>query len=183
MWPWGHFAVAYLLYVGIVRLRGHQQRLLPLVAVIIGSQLPDLVDKPLAWTFEILPAGRSLMHSLITVLVVVTVAYWGSQRLQQEDMAIGLSIGMVSHIFVDPDPSVMIGLLQGHLGQLQWTTYLLWPLLPVPPYRSDLSSMQVFLSFRLDPFEIFEFILFAVAVIVWFRSDAPILRTGLGFAR
>jgi hypothetical protein len=177
MWPWGHLAVAYLSYVIVVRLRGENQQYLPLVAVIIGSQLPDIVDKPLAWSFEILPAGRSLMHSLITVLLVVTVVYWVSQRFQRENIAIGLGIGMVSHILVDPDPSVVIGLLQGQWSQSQWMMYLLWPLLPVPPYPSDLSFIQVFLSFRLNPFEIFEFILFAVAVIVWIRSDTPGYKT------
>ncbi len=172
MWPWGHIAVAYLLYAGIVQLRGQQERLFPLVAVIIGSQLPDLIDKPLAWTFSILPAGRSLMHSILTSLLVVTVAYWIGSRCQREDIAAGFGIGVVSHVLVDPSPSVVVGLLQGEWGQLQWVRYLLWPLLSPPPYPTDQSFLQVFLDFRLGFFEIFEFVLFAVAVIVWFRSGA-----------
>lgn len=172
MWPWGHIAVAYLSYVGIVQLRGQQQRLLPMVAVIFGSQLPDLVDKPLAWTFSILPAGRSLMHSMFTSLLVVSVAYLASLHFQREDIAAGLGIGIISHILIDPSPSVVIGLLQGGWGQLQWLNYLLWPLLSPPPYPTDQSFLKVFLEFRLGSFEIFEFVLFAVAIIVWIRTGA-----------
>lgn len=173
MWPWGHLAVAYLLYAMIVRLRGNRQQLLPLVAVIFGSQLPDLVDKPLAWTFAILPNARSLMHSFITIMLVLIVSYWVSQRFQREDIVFGLGVGMVSHILMDPDPSVVVGLLQGEWEQLQWMTYVLWPLLPEPPYSPDLSFMRVFSAFRFGLFELFEFVLFAAAVIVWLRSNTP----------
>jgi membrane-bound metal-dependent hydrolase YbcI (DUF457 family) len=142
-------------------------------AVVVGSQLPDLVDKPLAWTFEVLPSGRSLMHSLFAVVAVVTLTYWVSQRFQREEITAWLGLGMVSHSFVDLGPDVMIGLLQGHWGQLQWTTYLLWPLLAAPPYPNDDSFMQHFLALALDQYVLLQFGLFAVAAVVWFRSDAP----------
>lgn len=80
MWPWGHAAVAYLTYVALVRLRGHEQRL--------------------------------------------------------------------------------------------------WPLLPAPPYPNDSSFVQHFLAFTLDPYVLFQFALFAVAVAVWLRSGAPGFGTG-----
>ena len=111
MWPWGHFAVAYLSYVAIVRMRGGEQRLWPLVAVAFGSQLPDLVDKPLAWTFAVLPSGRSLMHSLFAALVVVAVAYWVARRIQREEIAVALGVGTVSHSLSDLGPDVVFGLL------------------------------------------------------------------------
>jgi len=173
MWPWGHLAVAYLSYAAVVRLRGCRQRLWPLVAVAVGSQLPDLVDKLLAWRFAILPSGRSLMHSLFTALVVVTVSYWIGQRVHRQEVAVGLGIGMVSHSLVDLGPGVVIGLLQGQWGQLQWTTYLLWPLLAAPPYPNDSSFTQHFSAFTMDPYVVFQFGLLAVAVAVWLRSDAP----------
>lgn len=177
MWPWGHLAVAYLAYVAIVRLRGGEQRVWALVAVAVGSQLPDLVDKPLAWTFAVLPSGRSLMHSLVTAVVVVTVTYWVIQYVQREGIAVGLGIGMVSHNVVDLGPSVVVGLLQGQWGQLRWTTYLLWPLLAAPPYPHDSSFLQHFAAFTLDPYVGFQFGLFAVAVVVWLQSDTPPLGT------
>jgi|AntDeeMetagen192_2_1112575.scaffolds.fasta_scaffold03021_4 membrane-bound metal-dependent hydrolase YbcI (DUF457 family) len=173
MWPWGHFAVAYLSYVAIVRMRGGEQRLWPLVAVAFGSQLPDLVDKPLAWTFAVLPSGRSLMHSLFAALVVVAVAYWVARRIQREEIAVALGVGTVSHSLSDLGPDVVFGLLQGQWAQLEWTTYLLWPLLSVPPYPSDNSFLEHFLAFTLDPYVLFQFGLFVVAVVVWLRSGAP----------
>ncbi|WP_246988343.1 metal-dependent hydrolase [Halorientalis marina] len=170
MWPWGHLAVAYLSYVAIVRLRGDEQRWWPLISVVLGSQLPDLVDKPLAWTFAVLPSGRSLMHSLFTALAVVAVTYWITRRIQREEVAVTLGVGIVSHNLVDLGPDVVIGLLQGQWGQIQWTTYLLWPLLAAPPYSNDSSFAQHFLAFTLDPYVSFQFGLFVVAIVVWVKS-------------
>ena len=44
--------------------------------VFVGSQFPDLVDKPLAYSVMIIPSGRVFMHSLpfaipICILVIV----------------------------------------------------------------------------------------------------------------
>ncbi|QLH76864.1 metal-dependent hydrolase [Halosimplex rubrum] len=177
MWPWGHLAVAYLSYVAIVRLRGHRQRLWPLVAVAVGSQLPDLVDKPLAWTFAVLPSGRTLMHSFFAALVMVTVTYWVSRRIQRQEVTVGLGVGMVSHSLVDLGPGVVFGLLQGQWDQLQWTTYLLWPLLAAPPYPNDSSFMEHLTTFTLNSYLIFQFGLLVVAVVVWLRSDTLGLKT------
>lgn len=179
MWPWGHVAVAYLLYVAVIRFRGHKQQLWPLVAVTVGSQLPDLVDKPLAWTFAVLPSGRSLMHSLFTVAAVVAVIYWVSQYVQREGVAAGLSVGIVSHSLIDIGPDVMIGLLQGQWGQLQWTTYLVWPLLGAPPYPNDSSFIEHLSAFTVDPYVLFQFGLFALAVTVLLKSKPPIFGTVL----
>jgi hypothetical protein len=49
MWPWGHLAVGYLLSAGAAYLRDHSSpRGLAVVALAAGTQLPDLLDKPLA---------------------------------------------------------------------------------------------------------------------------------------
>ena len=62
MWPWGHLAVAYLCYVLSIKLRGDgEQTLLTLVAVAVGSQFPDLIDKPFAWSVAILPRDVPLL--------------------------------------------------------------------------------------------------------------------------
>ena len=65
MWPWGHLAVGYLVYSGLSRWRfGRLPGSVATLAVALGTQLPDLVDKPLAWTVNVLASGRSLAHSL-----------------------------------------------------------------------------------------------------------------------
>lgn len=41
------------------------------VVPLYATQLPDLIDKPLAWSVGILPTGRSLAHSLLTASLVL----------------------------------------------------------------------------------------------------------------
>jgi hypothetical protein len=58
MWPWGHLAVGYLCYVAYLKLYDNdRQTLYPVLAVGFGSQFPDFIDKPLAWSVLVLPSG------------------------------------------------------------------------------------------------------------------------------
>ena len=60
MWPWGHLALGYLLHSPLARARfGRPPTDRATLLLVIGTQLPDLVDKPLAWWLGVLPAGRS----------------------------------------------------------------------------------------------------------------------------
>lgn len=171
MWPWGHLAVGYLCYVSSIKFRGKgEQTPLTLFALAIGTQFPDLIDKPLAWSFSILPSGRSLAHSLLTAVVVVSIGYWIGQRLSREESVIAFAVGYVSHSLVDLGPDVVGGLLVGDLSQLKWTTYLLWPLLPSPPYPNDSSFMEHFAGFLFDPYLVAQFVLAGIAIGVWIVS-------------
>jgi hypothetical protein len=166
MWPWGHLAVGYLCYVVSLRVRGTGERTLTaLAAVAVGTQFPDLVDKPLAWTFAILPSGRSLAHSLITATLVLGVLYWVAKRRGSgEEETVAFGVGYVSHSLADLGPDVVFGLLRGDWSQLEWTTYLLWPLLPSPPYPRDDSFLEHFADFTLSPYVLFQFVLLGLVV-------------------
>ncbi|PSP54560.1 metal-dependent hydrolase [Halobacteriales archaeon QS_1_67_19] len=178
MWPWGHLAVGYLAYVAALHVRGRgEQTLWTLVAVAFGTQFPDLIDKPLAWSLTVLPSGRSLAHSLITATVVIWLAYLIAERVDSTEVAVAFGIGYVSHSLADLGPEVVIGLLQGDLGQLKWTTYLLWPVLPSPPYPQDHSFMEHFAALALEPYVTAQFVLFGIAIAVWIRSGTPGLTT------
>lgn len=75
MWPWEHLAVGYIGYSLSVRLAGRGvPRPRPVVALAVGTQFPDLVDKPLSWTLGVLPSGHSLAHSLFAALPLATLA-------------------------------------------------------------------------------------------------------------
>jgi hypothetical protein len=78
MWPWEHLAVGYVLVSLAARARGVRIDDATLYALAVGTQFPDLVDKPLAWTFEVLPSGTTLAHSVFFAVplsaVVVAVA-------------------------------------------------------------------------------------------------------------
>ena len=84
MLPHEHLLVALLPVIAYVAVRDRQ---LPTrgvaFATAIGSQFPDLVDKPLAHQFGILPSGRVFMHSLpfaIPVAIAVFVYGWRTER-------------------------------------------------------------------------------------------------------
>jgi len=173
MWPWGHLAVGYLCYVVWTYTRDSGQRPLAVFAVVFGSQFPDLIDKPLAWTFAVLPSGRSFAHSLITAAIIIAVGYRVSQRFDRTDVAAAFGIGYVTHTVGDLGPRVIGGLLVGDWMQLQWTTYLVWPVLPAPPYPSDKSFITHFTAFTIDPYVAAQFGLFGIAVTVWLWSGMP----------
>jgi len=173
MWPWGHLAVGYLCYVAWTHIRGTNQRPLAVFAVVFGSQFPDLIDKPLAWTVPVLPSGRSLAHSLLTAACILAVGYYVSQRFNRTEVCVAFGIGYLTHIIGDLGPRVIGGLLTGDFTQLQWATYLLWPLLPAPPYPNDDSFLAHFTAFTIDPFVAAQLGLFGIAVIVWLWTMKP----------
>jgi hypothetical protein len=184
MWPWGHLAVGYLCYIAWLRVRGASNRTqtgATLVAVAFGSQFPDIIDKPLAWTVPLLPSGRSLAHSLIIATIVIAIVYRVSQEYGHEDAAIAFGIGYVAHTVSDLGPTVIWGLLQGDISQLEWTSYLLWPVLASPPYPLDSSFQEHIVALQLDSYVVFQFCLVGVALAVWTVSGVPGLRAARSF--
>jgi len=121
MWPWGHLAVAYLLYTVITHRRfGRPPRAVPAIALAFGSQTPDLIDKPLAWNFGILPGGRTLAHSLFVVALLVPVVLLVADRLEGRAIGVAFLIGYCSHLLADVPPRVLS-------GEFAHAAYLLWP--------------------------------------------------------
>ncbi|MFB6161230.1 MAG: metal-dependent hydrolase [Haloferacaceae archaeon] len=145
MHPLGHAAVAYLAYLGVAAVAG---RRLParsaLPPLFLASQAPDLVDKPLAYA-GVLPSGRSLGHSLLTVALVlvalVAVARsagvaagdnphrdWDREFLRVGPLAV--AVGLVSHLLADAHRALLA-------GRPDRASFLLWPLASAPAYPND----------------------------------------------
>lgn len=57
MWPWGHVGAGYLVYTLLRRHTGERPAGAAVLALAVGTQFPDLVDKPLGWTVGLLPGG------------------------------------------------------------------------------------------------------------------------------
>lgn len=169
MLPWGHAAVGYLAYRGI---RGPQGAPAPAaaVAVVVGSQAPDLVDKPLAWTVGVLPAGRSLGHSLLVMAALFAIASRVRAVRARPEPAAGFAVGAVSHALADA-----AGSLLG--GGPRAASFLFWPVVPLPVHEGGYSILGIFLSLDPTPPVLAGVALTAVAVAVWLRDGAP----GLGF--
>lgn len=138
MFPWTHAAFGYLLLLSVAVLLHHRLSRAELIAVIVATQLPDLVDKPLAWWFSILPSGRSLAHSLLVAvplsLIILAVAWY----LTHPEVGFAFGVGYASHLVGDS----YIALYYWRPEEL---TYLLWPLLPPYPY-DDFVGLTDFFS-------------------------------------
>lgn len=177
MWPWDHLAVGYLTVTALLRLGGEEPPDRPVViAAVVGSLGPDLVDKPLAWVVSVLPSGVSLAHSALTCAVTLLVL-WLVGLPRRPLLAFGG--GYVAHLAGD----AAYGLLTNAPGAPE---FLLWPLLSVPPapptgpvvtvttlfgfYRSFLASPagQIYL--------LVDLLLFAVTFGIWIRHGTPGLR-------
>lgn len=176
MWSWGHLAVGYLCYVAW---RRHTQSttefapaLAPLVLLAIGTQFPDLIDKPLAWTVHVLPTGRTLAHS---VLVAVPVAL-GAIRVLDTESGVAFAIGYWSHLAADS----IWPLLEGQVGYL---AFLLWPILPSPTYELAPSFGAHFAAFTVTPQIAVEFALFGLAVGHWLSVGRPGLSAAFDAVR
>ena len=170
MWPWGHLAVGYLLYTLYTRTRyGHRPLAIATIFLVVGSQFPDLIDKPLSWTFGILPTGRTLAHSLLFAVPVSVGVYEACKRHDRlhTEWGIAFVIGTLSHVIVDALPALL-------WGDPTEARFLLWPLLSVPGYEGESPSIVgAFLTLDLSPHLLFEFVLVALALAIWWRDGLP----------
>lgn len=130
MMPLGHAAVGYLLYVPYAVRRRVDPHGGPLLALLFGTQFPDLADKPLGWSLGVLPSGRSLAHSLLTATVVLAVVLYAARRRGRWYWGTAFGIGYVSHLAADS----VLPALRGRPDRL---TNLGWPLLPPPDYGAE----------------------------------------------
>jgi len=167
VWPWGHLAVGYVLYSVLMRIRhGRSPDGIAALVVAFGTQFPDLVDKPLAWTVQILPSGRSLAHSLLTATIVIVLVTWYARRHERSDLAGAFAVGYLSHLFGDAIGPVLE-------GKYVYLSSLGWPLLPPPPYDHEGGILAHFGDFGFTPMSAFEIALAAAIFGLWLRDGSP----------
>jgi hypothetical protein len=179
MWPWAHAAVGYLLYAAYRRLRASETPTGPAVILLgLGTQLPDLVDKPLAWYLDVLPYGRSFAHSLVTgvPLVMLPIALLLYRR-GQRGLAVAFSIGYLSHLAGDG----YVAVLRGEFVDLH---YLGWPLLSLPQAETEVEGLLTHLrDIEGSPVFVFGLLLTVLALGLWIRHGVPGLLTLRDWAR
>ena len=125
MWPWEHLAFGYLLYSLARRARGDIPMGSAAVALAFGTQFPDLVDKPLTWTFGLLPGG-TFAHTVFVTLPAVAIVFVTGRRVGRPHVAAGFSAGYLSHLLGDVVYPVVLGDAPS-LGRF------FWPLVPNTP--------------------------------------------------
>jgi hypothetical protein len=182
MWPWEHLAVGYLCYSLLVRARGERPGGREALAVAVGSQFPDLVDKPLGWVVGVTSTtGLTPTHSLfvavpLSALVVLVGRWQGAGRV-----GLAFAVGYLSHLSADALYPVL-------LGEGLFTWFLFWPLTPVPthgtapPLATVRSLAETFVTFLGTPrgtlYVLGELALLAGAVLLWLRDGVPGLPVG-----
>jgi hypothetical protein len=183
MWPWEHLAFGYLWYSLPRRLTGSGPPAeTAVVALAVGTQFPDLIDKPLAWGLAVLPSGLSLAHSLLVAVPVWVVAVAVASRVGRPSVGVAAAVGYASHLAGDVlYPLVVDGTLR--------IRFLLWPLTRAPvvdapglvfQVRLFLSEFGVFLaSPRGRLYLLAEFVVMAATLAVWLVDGSP----GIGLAR
>lgn len=177
MWPWGHLAVGYLVYAGLAKWRfDRPPGDLETVILILATQIPDLIDKPLAWTVPVLPNGRSLGHSAFIALALIGLIGWAAKRHGRHDLGWAFGIGYVSHLLTD-------GLGPFLAGRWAELAFLVWPVLPPVEYSGPKSIVERFavLAGELAVGDIsgmlaFQFLLVVLAGVLWTHHECPGLK-------
>lgn len=177
MWPWGHAAVGYLLYSGSLRLLGHEpptDRAVP--AVLLATQFPDLVDKPLSWGLGLFPTGYALGHSVFVAASVGVVLLAVGVRWRRAGLAAPFVVGYWSHLAAD----VLDPLRRGEPPLIE---RVLWPVVADAPYEEDLglerglAYLDAFLAAArsTDPLSLLVlYLLLPLATVaVWLFDGAP----------
>ncbi len=187
MWPWEHLAFGYVLWSVYVHLRRRRDvRPAEALAVAVGTQLPDLIDKPLAWSFDVLPSGISLAHSLTLALPASVAALVVGRRLDRRSAGAAFVVAYASHLLGD----ALYPFVWGHGFSL---AFLFWPLVPTgsPTTEGLLSNFLYYLNSFLASLATptgalyvgLEVTLLGTALALWVSDGAPGLRTVLSFAR
>ena len=178
MWPWEHLAVAYLAYSALVHVReGRAPTAGQTVALALGSQFPDLVDKPLAWWLGVLPSGWSLTHSLLVAVPLCVVVLVTGRRVGRPTLASAFVLGYLLHLPGDAFYWVAF-------GDDPVLYFLVWPLLPGPSGTSTeflprvLRLFEGFVRLVSSPrgawYVLGELLLVGGAFAVWLADGAPV---------
>lgn len=177
MWPLGHLAVGYLLYSILVRFRRTTPRDYPTVALVFGTQFPDLVDKPLAWSFGILPNGRSLAHSLFTAILLIVALHLIFRRYGYSSLSNAFGVGYLSHLLSDAFASAMVGEYSYY-----YIGFLVWPLVPAIEEGEKSLTVQ-FSSLGFTSLSTVEVGFTVLVVGLWVLDGTPGLRAILAAPR
>lgn len=125
MFPHEHLLVALIPVVAYIAIR---DRRLPARAVafaaIVGSQFPDLVDKPLAHQFGLLPSGRVFLHSLPLALPITACVLAYGYTTERPRVAGAFAVAYLSHLVGDTYQPLLAGDVPADL---------LWPFTAAQP--------------------------------------------------
>lgn len=178
MWPWEHLAVGYILFsLTYRRYTGRAPSDTAAIAVILGTQFPDLVDKPLAWSFDVLTSGVSVAHSVFVATAVSALLIVVARRVGRPAVGVGFAVGYLAHLPADVIYPMFLGRDVG-------VTSFFWPLFVSEGggvgggFLANFGYfLGEFLEFLATPrgltFLVFEVTLLAIAAWIWIDDGYP----------
>lgn len=140
MLPQEHFLAAAIPIIGYCVARYRRLPSKGLMSVVfVGSQFPDLVDKPLAHTVPILPSGRVFMHSLPFAIPICILVIWYGIVTDRPALSDGFVLAYLIHLFTDWQHMLLAGELPPNL---------FWPFMkplpsPVEPFWAGPGGINV----------------------------------------
>lgn len=168
MQPIVHVAVGYLCYAAVVRWRADEQpRDEPVLAVLVGAAMADLIDKPLA-ALGVVDVGRTVGHSLLFAVPLVIVVWALTAQSGRRDLGFAFGLGYASHLATD----VPWHLLSSDFDELG---FLLWPLTEMPAY-TGVKPLGTVGTVEITTLWL-EAVIFAAGLIIWWRDGRPGLET------
>ncbi|WP_224268870.1 metal-dependent hydrolase [Haloprofundus salinisoli] len=136
MWPWEHLAFGYVLYSLFRHATGRSPTGPEVFVLAAATQFPDLVDKPLSWTFGVMPTGYGLAHSIFVAPVLVAAALLVATRLGSVMWGAAFAVGYLSHLVGD----VVYPYIEGDALSLD---PLLWPLVNNTGAAPEAGSIEL----------------------------------------
>lgn len=112
-----------------------------------------------------LPSGRSLGHSLLTLVAILIILRVACRYPDQRTLSAAFGIGYASHLVADGIGSV----ITGDFGEL---AYLMWPVTDVPTGESQ-SFIEFFLALEPTPMMLAGIALTIVSGAVWVYDGMP----------
>lgn len=192
MYPPGHLAFGYLCYSLYYHIRWKQPPPgYETLVLAIGTQFPDLVDKPLA-LLGIFPYSRYVGHSLVTIALLAVLLWLVTEATpSRRELVAPFTVGAVSHSISDIAPKMLNGKPLGNdFGWLLWPVIGGTPSYPSPEDIADYCSFPgvVLLEEVLDLLIILfsgsaMFLWVAAGGIVWWYDGKPGMRELLGDQR
>ncbi|ARS90284.1 metal-dependent hydrolase [Natrarchaeobaculum aegyptiacum] len=188
MWPWEHAIVGYLAYSLFVHLVYRDSPTgLETLAVVFGSLLPDLIDKPLAWEFGVFEAGYAIGHSIFVAIPLSIAVGLLARRVGRTRAGIAFSVGYLLHLPAD----VLDAYVRG--GQVA-PELMFWPIATVEEVGEPAGFLAEFtrlfgqyqealLAGDLSTYMWAQVGLAALAGLVWLADGAPVLREVLVWFR
>lgn len=141
--PLNHFLVAFLPLTVYTLIRYRRPPTgVAILVLLFATQLPDLIDKPLAWTFGILPSGRMLAHSLVLAVPIVITLVSVTHRRGYGALGNVFAVGYLSHLVGDFYPALFLG------RDYYFFPNMFWPLLaanpdPEPSFAANLPAIGI----------------------------------------